>query len=68
MKLKGDWLKPECTVIDVGPTYASTATSGIFIHYYHIIHQMKEIKRQLQIMKPYKLQLQNQNHLKRLKM
>lgn len=41
MKLKGDWLKPECTVIDVGPTYASTATSGIFIHYYHIIHQMK---------------------------
>lgn len=29
IKLKGDWLKPECTVIDVGPTYASTATSGI---------------------------------------
>ena len=25
-KVKGDWLKPQCTVIDIGHTYASTAT------------------------------------------
>ena len=28
MKIKGEWLKPEGTVIDMGPTYAASATHG----------------------------------------
>ena len=27
-KVKGEWLKPQCTVIDIGPTYSATATGG----------------------------------------
>lgn len=27
IKIKGEYLKPECTIIDIGTTYASTATS-----------------------------------------
>lgn len=26
--MKGEWLKPQCTVIDIGPTYSATATGG----------------------------------------